>query len=329
MFFGGVLGVIAGLILAAFQNSPLDPANLNIANMATYAFVGFITNVIAINMIFKPYREIKPLSKIPFFRNFSLGYIIKNQKNFAKSTAHYIDTNLLSKKSINELFEKHKDSIKQSFIKNIAENDYSTLSSLLVKNRESTIRGTYNFIKNNILKKIIVFSDYLYGRISKTSLSTVLTGKNINSLSNFACESLKTNNIKSRVYSVINWDDRLNKFLSTDFFVKLLNKKFAKLYGKSINYLKPDTIKNKILQYNYKYKSHTKRKIEEVFSINEVSRFSGKVNKAVLSEGFKNNVTLAAVSLFNKLFDRNKTFGDLFDGRLKIYIDKNQPRIIK
>ena len=94
--------------------------------MATYAFVGFITNVIAINMIFKPYREIKLLSKIPFFRNFSLGYIIKNQKNFAESTAHYIDTNLLSKKSINELFEKHKDSIKQSFIKNIAENDYST-----------------------------------------------------------------------------------------------------------------------------------------------------------------------------------------------------------
>lgn len=329
MFFGGVLGVIAGLILAAFQNSPLDPANVNIANMATYAFVGFITNVIAINMIFKPYREIKPLSKIPFFRNFSLGYIIKNQKNFAKSTAHYIDTNLLSKKSINELFEKHKDSIKQSFIKNIAENDYSTLSSLLVKNRESTIRGTYNFIKNNILKKIIVFSDYLYGRISKTSLSTVLTGKNINSISNFACECLKTNNIKSRIFSVIGSDNKLNKFFSIGFLVKLQNNKFAKLYGKSINYLKPDTIKNKILQYNYKYKLHTKRKIEEVFSINEVSRFSGKVNKAVLSEGFKNNVTLAAVSLFNKLFDRNKTFGDLFDGRLKIYIDKNLPRILK
>lgn len=329
MFFGGVLGVIAGLILAAFQNSPLDPANVNIANMATYAFVGFITNVIAINMIFKPYREIKPLSKIPFFRNFSLGYIIKNQKNFAKSTAHYIDTNLLSKKSINELFEKHKDSIKQSFIKNIAENDYSTLSSLLVKNSESTIRGTYNFIKNNILKNLNAFSDYLYERISKTSLSTVLTGKNISGLSNFACESLKTNNIKSRVYSVINSDNRLNKFFSTDFLVKLLNNKFTKLCAKSINYLKPDTIKNKILQYNYKYKSHTKRKIEEVFSINEVSRFSGKVNKTVLSEGFKNNVTMAAVSLFNKLFDRNKTFGELFDGRLKIYIDINLPQILK
>jgi len=329
MFFGGVLGVMAGLILAAFQNSPLNPANVNIANMATYAFVGFITNVIAINMIFKPYREIKLLSKIPFFRNFSLGYIIKNQKNFAESTAHYIDTNLLSKKSINELFEKHKDSIKQSFIKNIAENDYSTLSSLLVKNRESTIKGTYNFIKNNILKKLSVFSNYLYGIISQTKLSTVLSGKNINGLSNFACESLKTNNIKSRVYSVIGSDNKLNKFFSTDFFVKLLNNKFTKLCGKSINYLKPDTIKNKILQYNYNYKQHTKRKTEEIFSINDVSRFSKEVNKAVLSEGFKNNVTLAAVSLFNKLFDRNKTFGELFDGRLKIYIDKNLPRILK
>ena len=329
MFFGGVLGVIAGLILAAFQNSPIDPANTNIANMATYAFVGFITNVIAINMIFKPYREIKPLSKIPFFRNFSLGYIIKNQKNFAKSTAHYIDTSLLSKKSINELFEKHKDSIKQSFIKSITENDYATLSSLLVKNRESTIKGTYSFLKNNILKNLSAFSNYLYEKISQTKLSAVFIKQNISSLSNFASESLKTNNLNNRIYSVISSDKKLNNVFSTNFFIKFFNDKFVKLYDKAINYLKPDIIKNQILQHNDKFKQYANKSIEEVFNQDNISGFSEKVNKAVFSESFRNNVSLAAVSLFNRLFDRNKTFGELFDGKAKTYIDKNLPYILK
>ena len=329
MFFGGVLGVIAGLALAAFQNSPLVPSAINTANMATYAFVGFITNVIAINMIFKPYKEIKFLSKIPLFHNFSLGYLVKNQKNFAKSTAHYIDTSLLSKKSINELFEKHKDSIRQSFIKTIAENDYATLSSLLVKNRESTIKGTYSFLKNSILKNLSAFSNYLYEKISDIKLSAVLTDKNINSLSNFACESLKTNNIKGRIYSVISSDKKLSNVLSTGFFIKVLNNRFVKLYDKIINYLKPDIIRSKILLYNDKYKQYASKSIEEVFSLNDISGISEKVNKAVFSEGFRNNISLAAVSLFNKLFDRNKTFGELFDGKAKAYIDKNLPHILK
>ena len=329
MFFGGVLGVIAGLILASFQNSSLDPADINIANMVTYSFVGFITNVIAINMIFKPYRKIKFLSKLPFFRNFSLGYIIKNQKNFAKSTAHYLDTNLLSKKSINELFQKYKDSIKQSFIKTIAENDYATLSSLLVKNRESTIKGTYSFLKNSILKNLSAFSNYLYEKISDIKLSAVLTDKNINSLSDFACESLKTNNIKSRVYSFINSDKKLNNLFSTNSFIRLLNNKYLKLYDKTINYLKPDNIKNQILQHNDKYKLYASKSIEEVFNLNDMSGISEKVNKTVFSEGFRNNISLAVVSLFNKLFDRNKTFGELFDGKVKTYIDKNLPHILK
>ncbi|MDD4436750.1 MAG: DUF445 family protein [Tissierellia bacterium] len=329
MFFGGVLGVIAGLILAAFQNSPLDPAEINIANMATYAFVGFITNVIAINMIFKPYREIKSLSKIPFLRNFSLGYIIKNQKNFSISTAHYIDTSLLSKKSINELFEKHKDSIKQSFIKSIAENDYATLSSLLVKNKESTIKGTYSFLKNNILKNLSALSNYLYEKISQTKLAALLTDQNISSLSNFASESLKTNNLSNRIYSVISSDKKLNNLFSTDFFIKFFNDKFVKLYDKAINYLKPDIIKNQILQHNDKFKQYANKSIEEVFNQDNISGFSEKVNKTVFSEGFRNNVSLAAVGLFNKLFDRNKTFGELFDGKVKTYIDENLPQILE
>ena len=33
--------------------------------------------------------------------------------------------------------------------------------------------------------------------------------------------------------------------------------------------------------------------------------------------------------MFNKLFDRDKSFGELFEGRLKVYIDKNLTQILK
>ena len=332
MFFGGVLGVIAGLILAVFQNSPINPGEINIANMLTYAFVGYITNVVAINMIFKPYREIKILSKIPFFRNFSLGYIIKNQKNFAKSTAHYIDSSLLSKKSINELFEKHKNNIKNSFKKNISENDYATLSNLLIKNKESTIGGTYAFLKSKVLKNLTAFGNYLYERISQIKLSSLITDKSIGNISNFVLGKLKnTENLSNNIYSVINSDKKIATLISSDFIAGILNNQTDKFYDKTINYLQPGNFKKEILKYNDRYISYVNRSLQEVFSLNDekLSFISEKVNKIILSENFKDNASLAAVSLFNKSFDRSRTFEELFDGKVKIYLDKKMPHILK
>ena len=332
MFFGGILGVIAGLILAAFQNSPVNFSEINIANMLTYAFVGFITNVAAINMIFKPYREIKVLSKIPFLRNFSLGYIIKNQKKFAKSTAQYIDSSLLSKKSINELFEKHKSNIKKSFVKNIADNDYAILGNLLMKNIESTIAETYSFLKSKALKNLSAFSNYLYESISRIKLSSIITGKSINSICNFACEKLKdTKVLSNNIYTFISSDKKLKALISTNFFINILNSQTAKFYDKTAGYIEPDNFKKEILKYNDKYKGYISRSIQETFNLNDekLSSISGKVNEIILSDNFKDNVSLAAVGLFNKSFDRSKTFEELFDGKFKIYLDKSLPHILK
>src|SRR5699024_9672501 len=132
------------------QGSNLNPGETNIANMAVYAFVGYITNLIAINMIFKQYKENKLLSKVPFFKNYSLSYIVKNQQIFAKNTAHFIDNSLLSKKSIAMLIDKYKDNIKSTFAKSIADNNYKTLTSLLSNNKGNVINSVFSFIKNKV-----------------------------------------------------------------------------------------------------------------------------------------------------------------------------------
>ena len=53
-----------------------------------------------------------------------------------------------------------------------------------------------------------------------------------------------------------------------------------------------------------------------------------KASEIILSQTFKNNVSLAAIRIFNRTFDRTKTFEELFDGRGKIYLDKNLPQIL-
>ena len=331
MIFGGILGIIAGLILAAFQNSPVNPNEINLSNMVTYALVGFITNVVAINMIFKPYKKMKFLSKVPFLRNFSLGYIIKNQKNFAESTAHYIDNSLLSKKSINELFEKHKNNIKRSFAKNISENDYQTLSNLLIKNKESAISGTYGFLKGKFLKNLNGFSEFLYKKISSTNLKSVITDNNISSIIKFVYQYLKNTTIlSSKTHSLISSDKELNTIISEDSLVDFLDNQAMGVYDKSIKFLEPDNLKKEIIKNNDKYIKNTNRSIQEVFNINDenLSLISRKVNELILSESFRNNISLTVSSLFNKLFERNKTFEELFDGKFKTYIDKNMPRIL-
>lgn len=331
MFFGGILGVIAGLILAVFQNSPVIPSEINAANMITYAFVGFITNVVAINMIFKPYKEIKILSKIPFFRNFSLGYIIKNQRNFAKSTATYIDSSLLSKKSINELFERHKNTIKTSFIKNISENDYATLSSLLMKNKEGTISGTYGFLKSKALKNLKAFSSYLHEKISEIKLLSIFTDRNIDSICNFACENLKDKDLSNNIHSFISSDKKLKTLISTDSSINILKDRTEILYDKATEYFEPDNFRKEILKYDDKYKAYASGSIQEVFNLDDekLSLISGKLNEIILSESFKSNAATAAVALFNRTFDRSKTFEELFDGNVKIYLDNKLPQILK
>ena len=327
MFFGGILGIIAGVILAAFQNSPVNPNEINIANMLTYAFVGYITNVVAINMIFKPYKEIKIISKIPFFRNFSMGYILKNQKSFAASTAHYIDSSLLSKKSINELFEKHKNSIKNSFVNSMVENNYQTLSNLLFKNMESTIRGIYGFLKKKIIKNIYVFSIFLHERISKINISSLITDKSIKYLSNFVLKNIiNTNDLSNKIHKLIKSEKELKTEISDEYLVNLLNIEIIGTYDKGIELTEPDNFKKEILKHNNKYLEYTNRSMN--IDDKKLLIVSNKISGFILSQNFKHNVSLSAISLFNKLFDRNKTFEELFDGKIKIYIDKNLPHIL-
>lgn len=334
MYFGGILGVAAGIILAAFQNSSLDPAEINMANMAVYAFVGYITNVVAINMIFRPYKEKKLLSKIPFLRNFSLGYIVKNQKIFAENTAHFIDSNLLSKKSINDLFDKYRNRIKSSFTDSIAENNYKTLSSLLANNKHGVVKGLFSYLKNQISVNKNHVGSFLYSKINSIKISSLMNERLLGKMSSLLADKLKNYDFSKSIYAVISSENSIESKISDKMLKKYVSDIQGNYYDKFSKVISNENeIKNHILKLEDNYQGITNKQINEIITSENQNKLAQsaaeKISSIVLSKDSRDKITQKALGIVNEYIDRNKAFGEIFDGKLKDYVDSHMPHILE
>lgn len=331
MYFGGVLGASAGLILAAFQNKPLAPAEINIANMVVYAFVGYITNVAAINMIFRPYKENRLLAKIPFFRNFALGYIVKNQKTFADSTAHFIDSSLLSRKSINELFEKHAGNIKSSFMARIAENDFGILTSLLEKNKGSVVKGIYSYLKNKITASTKEIEGYICNFLDRVNLSSVINENMLKNISLLFSEKLREKSTDDAIFAAIQSEKELSDIFDGSGVKNAAANIATTFFIKSETFLSTENGLNALIpKHEDKCRQITNKTADEFMNGKSESfslYISSKINSLISQEELRHKAITKVSGLADKFIDRNKTFGELFDGRFKLYADSKMPGV--
>ncbi|MDD3014637.1 MAG: DUF445 family protein, partial [Candidatus Gastranaerophilales bacterium] len=334
MYFGGILGAVAGILLAMVQNAPPNFGVITVENMIIYALVGYLTNVIAINMIFRPYREIRILRKIPFLKNFSLGYIVKNKKIFAENTADFVDNNLLSKESINKIFEKYEDNIKTGFKSGIAANNYSILHKLLNNNHDSAVDGSYAFLKNIAEKNSDSISDFVFKSIDNLPM---LSPENISLISGFGAENLKYSNSKisevlaTKIHSTVALEKQL-PIQIVEYSKDAMNKTAEKYYDLTCKNLGTSEYINKFLMnFNDKYVSYTDKTIAEIFERDKISAFSGFLSEKITATALSDESRIKAYNiiseLYNKSFDKNKTLGELFNGKIKEYIDDKTPTV--
>lgn len=333
MFFGGILGVLAGLIIAAFQNSALDFSEINAARLLSYALVGYVTNVIAINMVFKPYKENKLLSRLPFFRNFSIGYIVKNQKTFAKNTAHFIDKSLLSKKSINELFEKYRDKIKSSFTNTIADNNYTTLSNLLYNNKKGVAKGIFSFLKTKLSENLSIISAYIFNKISSVKANSLLNKKAVNKLSSLLISAAQNKKISRSIHSILSSPASLESKISGNAVKKYIDRGENICFNKLNTLLSQENeLNNLILKNEDKYENFISKTANEILGNSKeklAHSLAEKTKSIVLSKDSRDKITQKAVGLINKSIDRNKSFEEIFDGKFKNYLDSQVPLLLE
>ncbi len=130
---GAVLGLGTGLLMY-YEQGALNVSNnyLNtLTNMAVYGFTGYFTNVLALKMIFRPYRPWLLLGRqVPL----TPGVVAKQKSGFAASMAEFVDKSLLSPASANNLFAAKRPELEQTILQKIAADNYLLPLEVLRRN---------------------------------------------------------------------------------------------------------------------------------------------------------------------------------------------------
>lgn len=190
-YLGALLGAAAGIVFAvsgaeSFLAGSL-PLWLNYFSSAVlYGGVGWLTNVLAIWMIFNPYqkKEIANFS-IPF----TPGVVAKNRKRFAKSMGKFVEQELLKADSAAQLIENNREEIKREVLNYFENEEYQPIFKLVQKNKdylaELIVDKLFKTIKdlesvnlkdlNSLLNKIL--TDLLLAEIEKTDFKTLIKNK--------------------------------------------------------------------------------------------------------------------------------------------------------
>ena len=130
--FGGILGIVVGGIYGLFYGTTSisgfsGSVASTIISCIIMAMIGVGTNVIALKMLFYPYKRNKFLVKIPFLRKFSLGYIPAHKDIMARGIGHVIDEELLNGERVKMLLTSKKDMFKGYLISSISESNYKVI----------------------------------------------------------------------------------------------------------------------------------------------------------------------------------------------------------
>ncbi len=137
-YLGAFLGAAAGLAFSMTGAESIiantDPLWLEYAAAAVlYGGVGWLTNVLAIWMIFNPYQKKEIASfKIPF----TPGVVAKNKGRFALSMGKFVETELLKAETAAELIEDNREQMIEGALSFCKENNYKFLFDLLRDNRQ-------------------------------------------------------------------------------------------------------------------------------------------------------------------------------------------------
>ena len=139
---GAVLGGAAGVGLSFVDN--LNP----LVSVVTFGLVGFLTNVIALQMVFKPYQEKRILGfKVPF----TPGVVAKNKNRFGSSLGRFIEEKLLDPKEVKKIFQSQKKQYKNRVFTLLTEDDCALINNFAIHNSSFLSSKAASILFENIL----------------------------------------------------------------------------------------------------------------------------------------------------------------------------------
>ena len=335
--FGAVLGTVVGVIYQlAFPNSigrygfPSDFFN-GALSLAVMAFIGYITNVVALWMIFHPYKENKIIAKIPFFKKFALGYIPAHKNQFAMGMAKLIDEELLNREEINKSFNAHKNNTQSALMTLVANNNYQILINFVRSKKEDLTKYIYEKIlkycddSSEVSKRISSkLSESKVNTFIKKDYILKMVPKLIGSINN------TINHFTQLAQSKLSSNYKVNTIVPEGAAIeikKYIIKENDKLLQDKLNDIRNiDFIDLIIQRYEEGYAQGIKKSLSEIFCEDSIRKIKFNTEEKAyryFSNDFKMYLSnLIKKSLHDQLNEEND-IGSMFNGKVKRIIDDN------
>ncbi|MTI58718.1 MAG: DUF445 family protein [Firmicutes bacterium] len=216
--FGGVLGSFSASLLFLLRHYLNIGGQFNLGlTVLTYGFIGYLTNVIALKMVFKPYQEKKFFGlKVPF----TPGVIAREKKRLAQTLGEFVHQELLNINSINRFFKGKKNEFKVSLVNTIKKDKNHLFQELLHKNldriSENIIKITYQK-RNNICQKSIKLMENTILFTEEINLKKI-NNKQLNKISTVITEIIEKLLKKSNDFNIETWLlENLDKVVENSF----------------------------------------------------------------------------------------------------------------
>lgn len=308
-YFGAMLGGITGLGLAGIH------AESWWMNMGIFGLVGYLTNVIALQMLFKPYEPIKGFSKLPILKHFDQGYIMKNKQSFGENLGKIVAKEMLDEKSILEHFNNNKDILGEHIKHKIQdkwksgeyfENESLNISAKLNKYLNQELKEHQGTIKTEVIDFI---QSYLNNENNQLEIKNV--------------EQKINNSIEKQISQLIinldekEIDEKLEIIINDYWFSKL------KDFENTIAQISSKEIKEKYLK-------NKNKSLLEILGNEKINKFESKIiekiDKLLKENNLKDMVISKGQSYLNTI-DKEKMIQDIANGNIKKYVDEKIEKI--
>ncbi|ERJ13506.1 DUF445 family protein [Haloplasma contractile] len=331
--FGGSVGALLGYITAKNGGDLNFFASIftYLKNGFVYAALGYLTNVMAIFFIFRPYKPIFGIKQ-------TQGIIAKQIPVFAKAMGNVVSKNLLAEETLNRIFSSNEQKIKSDFRDNIKRDNYKVIRSYLLENTDHALHQsseiTAQYLKKNsrklatnlvnealdfdlskvdahifieILSKLVVdkvynskeqVMDYMLKQFkSSVSINDLFSELNITALERRVENTIS--NESEKWIKKLSDQDALSKFIYSN------KNKFDKIVNKPLNEVLPDSVKGKIESF--------------LLTIIKNHVFAPKGQTSI------SNYTIEKLS---EIFNNTSSVDELFGGKFFELVDKNMKHIL-
>ncbi|MBQ3421545.1 MAG: DUF445 family protein [Romboutsia sp.] len=333
--FGGVLGLAAGLIFGAFFKNVnifgfYKSVSEGILSIALMGAIGVLTNVIAISMLFKPYKKSKVLSKIPFLNKFALGYIPAHKDNLGKSIGKVIDDDILNSGKIQSLLVSNRENTLHYAIDYFENSNYKAIVSFINHKKNAFVEFIYKKLIKNISKDETVTG--ISTRIGNVKIDSFVPQKTVLSL----IDKVKVNKNKivnlsaNYLFNRIHKNKTIEESISSHILNNINSDINEIIYKEILNKTNNTSFYKVISNYKEKYNNFIDKPINNIASIEIKESLENYIINNAESFVF-NEIKYAAIALVKKKFinefDGDKSIETLFDGRVKILINENLNKV--